>query len=71
MDLQCQNYYCLLDYFSSKFQSSLTISHYKSGRMQNIPNFIFGILDKLKVRWDDNICMLIPLKEEKKRKKAS
>ena len=34
IELQCCNYYSLLSDYSSKFQSFVTMFHYKSVRMQ-------------------------------------
>ena len=61
METQCCNYYHLLSDFSSKVQSILILFDYKNVKMRNIPNVvsIIGILDELKVSWDDSTCELI------------
>ena len=53
-DLQCCNSYFFLSDFSFKFQSFMTLFHYKNARMENIPK-----MNELKISWNDNICSLI------------
>ena len=49
--LQCYDQYHLMSDFSSKFQSSMTIFHFKHVTMQTMPNFV-----SIEVRSDDYTC---------------